>query len=85
MTNQKQYFIEQVGEMQLKNLSDKLSRYGIALKQTLFYMNNTEIKENYYKDLNRYFMMKSTSNENAKQILENALKQHKENLEVLQI
>lgn len=83
MTNQKKYFTEQVGEMQPETY--KLSRYRIALKQVLFYMKNTNVKEEYYKDLNRYFMIKSTNNENAKKIIEEALNQYKEDLEALEI
>lgn len=76
MTNQKKYSIEQVGEMQTETY--KLSRYRIALKQILFYMKNSNIKEDYYKNLNHYFMIKPVSNENAKQMLEATLKQHKD-------
>lgn len=76
MTNQKKYSIEQVGEMQTETY--KLSRYKIAIKQILFYMENTNIKEDYYKNLNHNFMIKAISNENAKQMLETTLKQHKD-------
>lgn len=85
MTNQKEYFIEQVGKMQAEGYSYKLTGYGIALKQVLFYMKNNSLKEDYYKELNRYFMIKSINNDNAVEILEHALQQHKEDLEALQM